>query len=192
MAARQLAVLCLLLVVAWVVAGPAMAAAEAVNAPPAAASLLLLGSAARVDRAADSAGAVRLTLEGVSPAAASLPPNGSSAGIPAPLIQAAGPALAAVPPGAPVTLILTTADGAQRSLVARATAPPQWLADDGGRGHTVAVEAELVGPAGVSLGRGAAASLVSTPGALRATNLPSRLESAVGAGAALMIDVKIV
>jgi hypothetical protein len=190
------------LIAAWCAAplSPAMAEGTVVNSPPAAATLLFLGRAARVDRAADSARAVRLTLEGAAPAVASLPPflsanASSSSSSPAPLIQRAAPALAAVPPGAPLTLILTTADGAQRSLVARTTAsPPQWLEEEEGGGPaSLAVDAELVGgPADVGLGRGAAAVYVSAPGGLTPANLPARLESGAGTGAALMIDVRIV
>lgn len=200
---------------------------SAINAPPAAATLVVTGAGARVDRAADSARAVRLALTGVPPAVASVPvapPPSSSANKhhdsdgaapprPAPLIQATAAALAAVPAGAPLVLVLTTADGAQRSLVARATGPPVWVAAAAGDGGadassgTVSVEAELVGDDGarVALARGAAAAYFGAPGGLGPTNLPGRLASAAAApagngtdapppvgGAALLIDVAIV
>ena len=47
-------------------------APEAVNAPPAAATLIFLGTSARVDRAADSASRIRVTVEGSPPVAASI------------------------------------------------------------------------------------------------------------------------
>ena len=182
-----------------------MAAAEVVNAPPAAATLVLLGSGGRVDRAADSAGAVRLTLQGAAPVAAAFPPSpppvragggNASAARPAPLIQGAAAALAAVPAGAPLVLTLTTADGVRRSLVARVAGTPQWLTAGGDDASPmsmdVSVEAELVaGAADVSLSRGAAAAHLGAPGGLTRTNLPSGLVGAPGAGAALMVDVRM-
>ena len=191
---------CALLIL--VATGATMAAPSPINAPPAAATLVLTGSAARVDRAADSARAVRLTLEGVPPALASIPvaPRAAKDGEPAPqgapLIQPTAAALAAVPPGVPVVLILTTADGAQRSLVATVSGTPQWFPDSG----TASLDAELVGDEGarVGLARGAASLYLSAPGGLGPTNLPGRLASAgssgngTATGAALLIDVAIV
>ena len=205
-AAAAAALYCCLCTLLLAASRGSMAAPSPINAPPAAYTLVLTGVTARIDRAADSAGAARLTLEGVPPAAASIPAAspapGDARARTAPSIQSAGAALAAVPAGAPLVLIITTTDGAQRSLVARATGPPQWTPPSGaGGGGAVSLDAELVGDDGslVSLARGAAGAYFGAPARLTPANLPGRLlASAAGAangtaaGAALMIDMAIV
>lgn len=166
----------------------------AVNAPPAGATLVLLGSSATLDRAADSGSRVRITLVGAPPGLASVPvaaaPDGSRAT--PPQLQGTAAALAALPPRAPVVLVGTGPDGAHKVVVLSLADPPaaaQFLPADSSSPARVAIDGDVVaGPGDVSLSRGAAAAYVAGPGRLTRSSIPAR--ATFGGGAAVYIDVR--
>ena len=163
----------------------------AVNAPPAGATLVLLGSSATLDRAADSPSRVRVTLIGAPPAVASVPIGAADGGrTNPPQLQAAAAALAALPPKAPVVLVGTGPDGAHKCVVlSLAETPPQVLAADAASPARVALDGDVVaGPQDVTLAKGAAAAYVSGPGRLTRSTVPAR--ATFGGGAAVYIDTR--
>lgn len=165
-----------------------------VNAPLAGATLVLLGASATLDRAADSASRVRVTLIGAPPGLASVPiaaaPDGSRAS--PPQLQATAAALAALPARAPIVLVGVGPDGAQKTVVlSLADAPEraQFLAADATSPARVALDGDVVtGPADMSLSRGAAAAYVAGPGRLTRASIPAR--ATFGGGGAVYIDVR--
>jgi hypothetical protein len=174
-------------------------APDAVNAPPAAATLIFLGAAARLDRAADSASRIRVSVEGCPPLAASISaPSGrrqqqqqqQRIGRPAPQAVRAARALAALPAGAPATLVATGSDGAQKTLILALAGPPQvsrWSESDNATAAiTISLEGDIVDePKDVSLANGAAAASLHSPGRLTRSTAPGRLAFDGESGAAL-------
>ena len=147
------------------------------NAPPAGATLILLGTSATLDRAADSGSRVRIALAGSPPTLASVPVSTGPDGRPAPpQTQAVASALAALPPRSPLVLVGAAPDGAQRSVVlALGDTPPASSAPDSNGIVTVVFEGDVVdSPADVALSRGAAAGYVSAPGRVSRAALPAR------------------
>lgn len=170
-------------------------APDAVNAPPAAATLVLLGTAARVDRAADSGSRIRVTLEGCPPVAASISATQQQhLGRPPPQAVSAPRALAALPARAPATLVATGADGAAKTLIFALAGPPQVVAsqeDNSTAAITIALEGDIVDePKDVTLAKGAAAASLHAPGRLTRSTVPGRLAFDEKSGAALYIDVR--
>jgi len=162
-----------------------------VNAPPAGATLILLGTSATLDRAADSGSRVRIALAGSPPTLASVPVSTGPDGRPAPpQTQAVASALAALPPRSPLVLVGAAPDGAQRSVVlALGDTPPASSAPDSNGIVTVVFEGDVVdSPADVALSRGAAAGYVSAPGRVSRAALPAR--AAFAGGAAVYVDVR--
>ena len=179
-------------------------APDAVNAPPAAATLIFLGAAARLDRAADSASRIRVSVEGCPPLAASISaPSGrrqqqqqqQRIGRPAPQAVRAARALAALPAGAPATLVETGSDGAQKTLILALAGPPRvsrWSESDNATAAiTISLEGDIVDePKDVSLANGAAAASLHSPGRLTRSTAPGRLAFDGESGAALYVDVR--
>lgn len=180
-------------------------APDAVNAPPAAATLVFLGLGARLERAADSGSRIRVTLEGCPPVAASISASTQQhLGRPPPQAVSAARALAALPAKAPATLVATGADGASKTLVfALAAGPPQVLSSSSGEDNnnstasaaaaaiTIALEGDIVDePKDVTLAKGAAAGCLHSPGRLTRSTVPGRLAFDEKSGAALYIDVR--
>ena len=179
-------------------------APDAVNAPPAAATLIFLGAAARLDRAADSASRIRVSVEGCPPLAASISaPSGrrpqpqpqQRIGRPAPQAVRAARALAALPAGAPATLVATGSDGAQKTLILALAGPPRvsrWSESDNATAAiTISLEGDIVDePKDVSLANGAAAASLHSPGRLTRSTAPGRLAFDGESGAALYVDVR--
>ena len=176
-------------------------APEAVNAPPAAATLIFLGTSARVDRAADSASRIRVTVEGSPPVAASISASTQQhLGRPPPQAVGASRALAALPARAPATLVATGADGASQTLIVSLAGAPQVLqqSEDNNNNSTatattitIALEGEIVDePKDVTLAKGAAAGSLHSPGRLTRSTVPSRLAFDEKSGAALYVDVR--
>jgi len=179
-------------------------APDAVNAPPAAATLIFLGAAARLDRAADIASRIRVSVEGCPPLAASISaPSGRRQqqqqqpriGRPAPQAVRAARALAALPAGAPATLVATGSDGAQKTLILALAGPPRvsrWSESDNATAAiTISLEGDIVDePKDVSLANGAAAASLHSPGRLTRSTAPGRLAFDGESGAALYVDVR--
>ena len=180
-------------------------APDAVNAPPAAATLIFLGAAARLDRAADSASRIRVSVEGCPPLAASISaPSGrrqqqqqqqQRIGRPAPQAVRAARALAALPAGAPATLVATGSDGAQKTLILALAGPPRvsrWSESDNATAAiTISLEGDIGDePKDVSLANGAAAASLHSPGRLTRSTAPGRLAFDGESGAALYVDVR--
>lgn len=167
---------------------------DAVNAPPAAATLVLLGTSARLDRAADSGSRIRVTVDGSPPLAASISAAAQQhLGRPPPQAVAAAPALAALPAKAPATLVATGTDGASKTLLFALAGPPQVLRseDNSTSAITVALEGDIIDEAkDVTLAKGAAAASLHAPGRLTRSTVPSRLSFDAKSGAALYVDVR--
>ena len=175
-------------------------APDAVNAPPAAMTLVFLGTAARLDRAADSASRIRVTVEGSPPVAASISASTQQhLGRPPPQAVSASRALAALPARAPATLVATGADGASKTLIFALAGPPQVLSqqqsgDDSNStaaAITIALEGDIVDePKDVTLAKGAAAGSLHAPGRLTRSTVPGRLAFDERSGVALYVDVR--
>lgn len=175
-------------------------APDAVNAPPAASTLILLGTAARVDRAADSGSRIRVTVEGCPPVAASISATQQQhLGRPPPQAVSASRALAALPAKAPATLVATGADGAAKTLIFALAGPPRVVSSSGEDNNstasaaaiTIALEGDIVDePKDVTLAKGAAAGSLHSPGRLTRSTVPGRLAFDERSGAALYIDVR--
>ena len=170
---------------------------DAVNAPPAAATLIFLGMSARLDRAADSGSRLRVTVEGCPPVAASVSASTQQhLGRPAPqAVTQVAAALAALPAGAPATLVATGNDGAPKTLIFALAGPPQALRPEGnatGTALTLALEGDIVDePRGVTLARGAAAASLHAPGRLTRSTVPGGMAfDGRSGGVALYVDVR--
>lgn len=177
-------------------AGP-FPAPDAVNAPPAAATMVFLGTSARLDRAADSGSRIRVTVEGSPPIAASIsaidPAQQKHLGRPAPQAVSASPALAALPSKAPAVLVATGSDGAAKTLVFSLAGPPQILQAESNSttAITIALEGDIIDePKDVTLAKGAAAGSLHAPGRLTRSTVPGRLSFDKKSGVALYIDVR--
>lgn len=184
--------------------------ATAVNAPPAAATLVLLATSARLDRAADSGSRLRVSVRGAPPVAASVSagPVQERQGRPAPQAVGAAAALAALPQKTPAVVVATGADGAQKTLILSLEGPPQVFHDDeeGEKNNnstssassasaaaalSIALEGDIVDDGrDITLAKGAADALLNAPGRLTRSTVPGRLEFDDKKGVAIYIDVR--